>query len=124
MQKNVVGWVEIYVQDMPRARHFYETVFQTTLQKLEGTPVEMYAFPLLDHAHGAPGALVYKPDCPPVQGIGTLVYFTCVDCAVEAARAAAHGGQIVRPKFSIGPYGYITFIADTEGNTIGLHSRQ
>ena len=29
MNPNPVRWFEIYVQDMDRARKFYETVFQT-----------------------------------------------------------------------------------------------
>ncbi|MBM4231128.1 MAG: VOC family protein, partial [Gammaproteobacteria bacterium] len=28
MNSNPVGWFEIYVQDMPRAKAFYEAVFQ------------------------------------------------------------------------------------------------
>ena len=35
MNHNVVGWFEIYVQDMPRAKAFYEAVFQI---KLENAP--------------------------------------------------------------------------------------
>ena len=35
MNHNVVGWFEIYVQDMPRAKAFYEAVFQV---KLENAP--------------------------------------------------------------------------------------
>ncbi|SDY54270.1 hypothetical protein [Nitrosomonas sp. Nm33] len=60
----------------------------------------------------------------PSGGNGVLVYFMCADCAVEAARAVVSGGQIVREKMSIGQYGFITLIADTEGNMIGLHSMQ
>ena len=67
-----------------------------------------------------PGALVKMPGCP--SGGGTLVYFACEDCAVEAARAAAHGGQVVKPKMSIGEHGAIALVQDTEGNMIGLHS--
>ena len=37
MNPNPVRWFEIYVQDMDRARKFYETVFQTELQRLEAT---------------------------------------------------------------------------------------
>jgi hypothetical protein len=55
-------------------------------------------------------------------GGGTLVYFSCADCGVEATRAAQNGGQIVREKFPIGDYGFIALIVDTEGNVIGLHS--
>ena len=54
----------------------------------------------------------------------TLVYFTCVDCAVEAERAGKAGGVIETPRKSIGQYGFISLVVDTEGNMIGLHSRQ
>jgi predicted enzyme related to lactoylglutathione lyase len=47
-----------------------------------------------------------------------------VDCAVEAAKATHSGGKVEKEKFSIGQYGYISLIIDTEGNMIGLHSMQ
>jgi predicted enzyme related to lactoylglutathione lyase len=34
MNSNPVAWFEIYVQDIDRAKRFYESVFQATLQKL------------------------------------------------------------------------------------------
>ena len=43
---------------------------------------------------------------------------------MEAARAAEHGGEIVKPKFAIGQYGHIALVKDSEGNMIGLHSMQ
>jgi uncharacterized protein len=43
---------------------------------------------------------------------------------VEAARAVANGGRIFKDKFSIGQYGHIALVEDTEGNVIGLHSMQ
>ena len=46
----------------------------------------------------------------------------CEDCAVEAARATSNGGTVYKEKMSIGDYGYIAIVADSEGNTIGLHS--
>ena len=52
----------------------------------------------------------------------TVVYFSCVDCAVQAKRAAAAGGRILKEKFSIGEYGFIALAFDTEGNMFGLHS--
>ena len=51
-----------------------------------------------------------------------IIYFSCVVCAVEAQRAADSGGKLERPKFAIGDYGFISFVLDTEGNMIGLHS--
>ena len=55
-------------------------------------------------------------------GGGTMVYFTCDDCAVEARRAASSGGKLVKDKFSIGQYGHIAMVSDPDGNMIGLHS--
>jgi predicted enzyme related to lactoylglutathione lyase len=59
-----------------------------------------------------------------VGGNSTLVYFSCTDCATEAKRAAASGGAVFKEKFSIGQYGFIALVTDTEGNMIGLHSMQ
>ena len=128
MKSNPVGWFEIYVQDMPRAKAFYEAVFQGQLQALKNpdpegfTDMEMWAFPMSMDEPGASGALVKMAGCP--SGGSTLVYFACEDCAVEAARAAAHGGQLFKPKMPIGEHGFIAMVVDTEGNMIGLHSMQ
>ena len=121
--RNPVGWFEIYVQDMSRAKTFYEKTLEATFQKLESPGVEIWAFPMKMDASGAAGALVKMEGKDSGSG-GTVVYFSCADCAVEAARAAANGGQIVKEKFSIGQYGFIAFVNDTEGNMIGLHSME
>ena len=123
MPNNPVGWFEIYVQDMERAKAFYESVFATRLERLESPGIEMWAFPAHPDAAGAPGALV-KYEGYPSGGNSTLVYFNCADCAVEAERAAASGGKIFKDKFSIGQYGFIALVTDTEGNMIGLYSTQ
>lgn len=126
MNSKPVGWFEIYVQDMPRAKAFYEAVFETRLEALESPmpDFELWAFPSPDdNSHGASGALVKMADGPSGMG-GTLVYFMCQDCAVEARRAVAGGGSVMKEKFTIGQYGYIALVSDTEGNLIGLHSMQ
>jgi uncharacterized protein len=123
MSNNPIGWFEIYVQDMARARAFYDSVFATRLERLEGPDIEMWAFPMAPDRPGAPGALV-KMEGFPSGGNSTIVYFTCSDCAVEAKRASESGGKIFKDKFSIGQYGFISLVLDTEGNMIGLHSMQ
>ena len=123
MTNNPVGWFEIYVQDMNRAKAFYESVFSTHLERLEGPDIEMWAFPSEPEQPGAAGALV-KMEGFPSGGNSTLVYFTCTDCANEARRANESGGKIFKEKFSIGQYGFIALVTDTEGNMIGLHSLQ
>ena len=126
MTTKAVGWFEIYVDDMARARAFYEAVLGKKLEKMDAPTgeLEMYAFPgPMDESMGSSGALVKMEGFGPGVG-GTLVYFMCQDCAVEAARAGANGGQVMKEKFSIGPYGFCAIVTDTEGNAIGLHSMQ
>jgi predicted enzyme related to lactoylglutathione lyase len=121
MANNPVNWFEIYVQDMDRAKRFYETVFQTKLEKLNSKEIEMWGFPMNMNGFGASGSLV-KMEGVLSGGNSTMVYFSCADCAVEAARVAASGGSIFKEKRSIGQYGFIALVFDTEGNRIGLHS--
>jgi uncharacterized protein len=121
MKPNPVGWFEIYVDDMTRAKAFYETVFQTKLEKLHEHDIEMWAFPMESNLWGAAGSLV-KMEGFSAGRNSTLVYFSCEDCAVEQARAEKAGGQTQRAKFSIGKYGFIALVLDSEGNMIGLHS--
>lgn len=123
MNENPVRWFEIYVQDMARAKAYYEAVLGVKLEPLN-TPVpgmEMYAFPMQMGQGGASGSLV-KMQGVPSGGNSTLVYFGCEDCAVEAGRVVKAGGRIDREKFSIGEYGFIALAVDTEGNMFGLHS--
>ena len=121
---NPVGWFEIYVDQMDRARRFYESVFDTTLERLdgpEGTDLEMWSFPSETEMHGTGGSLV-KASGMPAGGNSTVVYFTCADCAVQEARVAPAGGRVERSKMSIGQYGFVSIVFDTEGNLFGLHS--
>ncbi len=124
MKNNPVGWFEIYVQDLSRARAFYEAVFETQLSPMTNPQafpdIEMLGFPSEMTSYGASGALLKMQGYP--SGGGTLVYFSCDDCAVKAARAAASGGKVFKEKTSIGEHGFFALVNDTEGNLIGLHS--
>ena len=123
MKSNPVVWFEIYVQDMPRSRTFYEKVLGGTLTKLDSPDpdIEMWAFPMEQNASGAGGALA-KMKGVPSGANSTMVYFGCEDCAIEAGRVSGAGGKIMKEKFSIGPYGFIAIGTDPEGNVFGLHS--
>jgi predicted enzyme related to lactoylglutathione lyase len=123
MSSNPVSWFEIYVQDIDRAKKFYESVFELELQKLNA-PLperELLTFPMGQTQYGASGALV-KMDGFPSGGNSTIVYFHCEDCSVEESRVIQSGGRIQCPKIAIGEYGFISLVFDTEGNMIGLHS--
>ena len=120
MPPNPVCWFDVYVQDMARAKAFYEAALGLQFQKLN-TEHDMWAFPMAMEGYGAGGALV-RMEGVPSGGTGTMVYFSCEDCAVEAARVNPAGGRVERPKFAIGEYGFIALARDTEGNMFGLHS--
>ncbi len=129
MQSNPVVWFEIYVQDMQRARQFYEAVLDVKLEQMPAPTaemtMEMWAFPsdpsTAQTSYGACGMLV-KMENVSSGGGGTVVYFGCKDCAIEASRVAANGGTVVKEKLSIGEHGFIALARDTEGNMIGFHS--
>ncbi|MFY0681531.1 MAG: VOC family protein [Thalassovita sp.] len=120
---NAVGWFDIFVDDLERAVTFYETVLATKLEKM-GDPTgetQMMSFPADMSVYGAGGALTKSPHAAPGIG-GTTIYFMAEDCAVVEARVAEAGGVVVRPKFSIGEFGFVTLCQDTEGNMFGLNS--
>jgi len=135
MKVNSVVWFEIYVEDMTRAKAFYEATLEVKLEIMlapteelsKEVNMEMWSFPMDKDAAmttpGASGMLVKMEGFTPGGG-GTLVYFGCDDCAVTAVRAAKNGGHVVNEKMSIGEHGFIALIRDTEGNIIGLHSMQ
>lgn len=118
---NPVIWFEIYVQDVQRALKFYQGVFQFKLTKMAGPDIEMWGFPSDMSQHGSAGTLI-KAEGVPSGGNSTLVYFGCEDCAAEESRVEEFGGTVERIKMSIGPYGFVSLVKDTEGNLIGLHS--
>lgn len=125
-ERNPVGWFEIYVDDMNRAKFFYETVFATSLESLpmSDESIEMWNFPM-SNAHmsiyGSPGALCKMEGLSGGAG-GVIIYFGCEDCSIESSRVESAGGNVLKPKFAIGEYGFISLVLDTEGNTVGLHS--
>lgn len=120
---NAIGWFDIYVNDMDRACSFYERVLGQKLEKMADPTGEtqMMSFPANMSAYGAAGALVKSKFTNPGLG-GTMVYFSVEDCSKEEARVVKAGGKVIRPKFSIGEFGWVTLCEDSEGNRFGLSS--
>ena len=71
---------------------------------------------------GAPGGLVMRPGHMPTDS-GVTIYLSTKEVTPTLKRAEEMGGTIVHPSRAIGEYGFTGFIKDTEGNTIGVHSR-
>jgi hypothetical protein len=119
---NALNWFEIYVAEFDRARRFYETILDESLQPMEmpGGKMAMFAF---DQGDGIGGALVKMDGCAPGGGGGTIVYLN-VEGKLDAvlARIPAAGGKVLQARMPIPPHGFIAFFHDTEGNKVGLHS--
>ena len=122
-QMNAVGWFDLYTDDLERAAAFYQTVLGTELEVMDDPTgeTEMRAFSADMGAYGAGGALVKSAHGRPGAS-GTTLYFSVADCAEQEARVAEAGGQVLRPKFSIGAFGFVSLAMDTEGNLIGFNS--
>ncbi|MCK0146558.1 VOC family protein [Arenibacter sp. F26102] len=124
---NPVVWFEIYVDDLKRAKKFYETVFQLELNEMPmpdtaDASMKMLFFPSnMEAKNSASGALV-KMEGFKAGNNSTIVYFMSEDCSKEESRIAAAGGSISKSKTSLGDYGFMVLAADTEGNMIGVHS--
>ncbi len=118
--RNSVNWFELFVSELPRAQAFYEQVLATKL-KAETFNGEPHA---IIRSEGVSGALVQRQGVKPGGG-GTMVYLNCngaLDAVVSRVEKA--GGKVVMPKTDIGPPGFIAVMADSEGNTVGLHSER
>ena len=126
MDYNMVGWFEIPVIDMDRAKTFYDTVFDITISVHHMKELVMGWFPLVEGKSGATGSLVLQKDVYiPGQNKGVVIYFSSDDVQIQLGRVEAAGGTIVRPKTEIGEgHGFMAVFMDTEGNRIALHSQK
>jgi predicted enzyme related to lactoylglutathione lyase len=121
MMANQIVWCDIPVKDLDRAVKFYSAVL--------GQPVAKQSFPgltfgLLPCADSSvSGCLTIDGENTPSAN-GPLIYLNC-DQRLDAAVAAVgeNGGQILKPKHSIGPHGFRAVVMDSEGNRLALHSR-
>ncbi len=127
MKTNMVGWFEIPVSDIKRAKTFYELVFGIKIKVEQFGDTLMGWFPSSKdtEAKGASGALVqngkyYKP-----SSNGTLVYFSSPEISYELTNVEEAGGVILQEKTLIKEdIGYMAIFLDSEGNRIALHSKE
>lgn len=120
-RKDALNWFELYVNDFDRAKNFYESVLQTSLQTFEKDNCRMGMFPH-EQKNGIGGSITKMNGISPGQG-GTLVYLNVEgDLDGVLKRIPGAGGSIVKPRTSIGEHGFIAVFKDTEGNSVGLHS--
>ncbi|NNJ89166.1 MAG: VOC family protein [Eudoraea sp.] len=126
MEANMVGWFEIPVTDMDRAKKFYDTVFNVNIEVQNLNELLMGLFPFANGKMGASGSLVKQADFyHPSNTAGPLIYFSSKDVQEQVDRIEKAGGKVLQTKKLISEdIGYMALFIDTEGNRIALHSRQ
>ncbi|MCW5517095.1 VOC family protein [Muriicola sp. Z0-33] len=123
MVKNPIGWFELPVSEMGRAKDFYETVLDISITVHDLDGLIMGWFPGNHTNPGSSGSLVQHEMYTPSAEQGVLIYFSCEDLSNELGRVAAAGGTVLRPKTAIGEgHGFMALMLDTEGNRVALHS--
>jgi predicted enzyme related to lactoylglutathione lyase len=117
-----VVWFEIPSADFDRAIGFYENILQTKLTRGPFGPTELAVFPYNEPAIS--GAITPPEDDPKVARDGVVIYLNC-DPSLDAvlARVPGAGGTVIQGHTELPPgMGCFAKIADSEGNTVGLHA--
>jgi len=121
----MVGWFEIPVNDMVRAKAFYDGGFNINILVQDFGGTLMGWFPFAHGKTGASGSLIKNKAYHTSDALGVLIYFSSVDVSYELDRVEAAGGKVMQPKTQISPdIGYMALFIDSEGNRIALRSRQ
>ena len=119
---NAIEWFEIPVLDFPRARAFYNAIFDFEMPEMQMGP-NTIGFLLHEQDKGVGGAIIHGDGyTPSVQG--SLVYLSGgSDLSVVLARVELAGGRVLVGKTQVSPeHGYFAHFLDSEGNKVGLYS--
>lgn len=119
-----VRWFEIPVQDILRAKAFYQGLLGIALKDLSvGPGVKMALFPGAGDMQGS-GALVEYPDFYQPGPQGPLLYLGAEpDLGPALEKVEGLGGKVLIPKRQISPErGYMGVFEDSEGNRVALWS--
>lgn len=121
LKRNWTNWFEIPVTDLPRAKTFYETIFNTQIEILDLGGLKMGVFP-----HKEVGCALCKHEAYTPSNLGLLVYLNASpDLNLVLNKVENAGGKILRSKTEIAPgLGYMALFIDTEGNRLALNSMQ
>lgn len=119
-ERNPVGWIEIPVRDLERARRFYENVLGLELTASRMGDTELAWFPMTE-GPGAAGTLIKSEGYIPSHE-GALVYFSVTDIDGTLEKIESNGGTTLIPKTSVGEHGFFAHFEDCEGNRVAMHS--
>jgi len=120
-QINPVNWFDIPVNDLLRAKTFYETVFSYSLTINETEMPNRAYFPVTPAITGTSGSLV-KVDGYTPSVTGCIVYLLVKDIPGTLVKIEANGGKTLQSQTAMGDLGFIAHFQDCEGNRVGLYT--
>jgi predicted enzyme related to lactoylglutathione lyase len=116
---NNLSFFSIHVDDIPRARGFYEGVFGWRFEPW-GPPGFYLIHTGDEKSPGILGSMSGRRE--PVTGTGMIGF----ECTIEVSdiddtirKAQTHGGKMAMAKFAIPTVGTGCYFFDTEGNRVG-----
>jgi len=120
--KSLISIVEIPTTNFLRAVTFYQTVLGVKIEEVDMEGTQMGIFPSSGDTVSV--VLVNGNDYTPTKN-GTVVYLNAGnDLQPTLNEVEKNGGKIILPKTKISPeMGFFALFIDTEGNKLGLHSK-
>ena len=120
--KNLISIVEIPTIDFPRAVTFYQTILNTSIEEINMDGALMGLFPSDEETVSV--ALINSSQYK-TSADGAVVYFNGGnDLQIVLDKIKVNGGKVIVPKTDIGSgIGFYAIFNDTEGNKVGLHSK-
>lgn len=123
MKDDALNWFEIFVNDLGKAKAFYEAILGAPMQSIpttaSGCNMAIFTY---NQELGVGGALTQSEGYKPGAG-GTMVYLNVEgDLDGVLARIPAAGGKVLQDRMAIPPHGFIGIFEDLDGNRVGLHS--
>ena len=119
MPNNLAAFA-IHVDDVQRARRFYEAVFGWTFEPWG--PPDFYLIHTGDEQNPGVQGLMHKRMTPRAQGDGP----NCFECTISvddvdaiAAAVKKHGGKVTMEKSKIPTVGEVIYFDDPDGNRVG-----
>lgn len=120
--KSFISIFEIPATELSRAVEFYQSILDVKIETIDMQGTQMGLFP--SEGHIVSGVITKGEGYEPSAN-GVIIYLNGGDNLQQILdKVEKSGGKIIVPKTLIGEEnGYFALFIDTEGNRIGLHSR-
>lgn len=120
--KNLISIVEIPTTDFSRAVTFYQAILGVRIEEVDMDGTQMGVLP--SDGETVNVVLVKGSDYKPTTD-GVVIYLNAGnDLQPTLDKIKPNSGKVIVPKTEISPgMGFFAIFTDTEGNKLGLHSK-